>query len=121
MKAFTVTAIIMASACEYVAGEYDGDDFYDCSTVADEFSCVGEDREQYDYAVGELELLPRVARKAINVVRDDIVDNVQVSLYKSDIEAFQAIRDHLYKEEKAKPRNMPCNKCAECPVRMAAS
>lgn len=90
MKNYHYKAFLMSQACERVAWEL-GEDFEGYSTwsgtwtasdilnVADEMSCVGEDKEQWDYAYYIYIDLPAKARNLVKKAYKELREKILFS------------------------------------------
>jgi len=94
MKAFTITSIILAAACERTA---DTNDSWALllilSNMASMFKKVGDDRDKYDRAIIQLDSINGI--ELIQEALDEITDNVTFDPKDSEEAAFMAIQQHF--------------------------
>ena len=93
MKAFTITSIILAAACERTAFINDFCMFVALSNIASMFKKVGDDRDKYDMAIIHLDSINGM--KLIQEALDEITDNVVFDPKDSEEAAFLAIHEHF--------------------------
>jgi len=95
MKKFTFNSIVRSAAINHLAAKNtDGDSFHDLTSLAGEYSCTSDDREQYDYAQEEFKQLGSYDKQCIKVFEKKLKSDLFVShpfAFENDLHLYKVI------------------------------
>jgi len=95
MKKFTFNSIVRSAVLNHVASKnLEGGSFEGLTRVADDYSCTGEDREQYEWAQEEFKQLGSYDKKHIKLVEKKLKSDlfiVHPCAFQNDLELYKMI------------------------------